>query len=106
MNTSVYSTDDDIITKSLIYKHLNPPYCIIRKFNGNSYLGRVISKVVLLRFNFHRIGIIIQYFYYDINNNIVKYKESYYSETQRKKDIIKNKKEEKRRRCLEKTRSI
>jgi hypothetical protein len=89
MTTSVYSTsntNDDIITKALIYKQLNLPLYRIHYFNSNSYMGSVLSKAVLIRFNVQGKGTISQYFVYDINNKIVKYRYSYYSEEQRIKD--------------------
>ena len=94
MTTSVYSTNntnDDIITKALIYKQLNPPLYRVHHFNSNSYMGSVLSKAVFLRFNVQGKGIITQYFVYDINNKIAKYRYSYYSEEQRKKDKMKKK---------------
>jgi len=94
MTTSTYSTNNtnyDIITKSLIFKNLNPPNYTIHRFNGNSYLGRVFSKAIILRFNVQGKGTIIQSFMYDINNKVVKYKYSYYSEEQRIKDKEKTK---------------
>lgn len=82
----------DIITNALIYKQLNPPQYRIHKFNSNSYLGTVLSKGVLLRFNVQGKGIINQYFIYNINNKIVKYRQFFYSEEQRQQNMKKNKK--------------
>jgi len=88
-------TNFDNITNVLLYKRLNPPEYRIHHFNGNSYLGTVLSKGVHIRFDVQGIGKISQYFIYDIQNKIVKYRYYYYSEEQRKKDLKKNKKRKK-----------
>lgn len=94
--TSVYSTninnnnlhiiDDDIITKVLIYKQLNPPQYRIYKFD-RGYLGTVLSKAVSLIFDVQGIGKLYQHFVYDIKNNIAKYRHHYQSEKDRKKNM-------------------
>ena len=83
MTTSVYSTNninDDIITKSLIYKQLNPPLYRIHKINSNSSIGSMFSKALLLKFNVQGKGVLSQYILYDINNKIAKDRFYYYSE--------------------------
>jgi len=94
MSTSVYSTNYNynFITKSLIYKQLNPPRYIIYKCNSSSYFGTVLSKAVFINFDVQGKGKIRECFLYDTKNIIVKYRHYYYSDEQRKKDMKQNRK--------------
>jgi hypothetical protein len=94
--TSFYenNTNYDNITKSLIFKQLNPPQFRFHKFTS-SYLGTVLSRGIHLTIDVHGLGTIRQYFIYNINNKICKYKDSFYSEKQRIKDRKKNIKKKK-----------
>ena len=85
----LHNINYDIITKVLIYKHLNPPNYRVYKFNKFSYMGSVLSRSVSLIFNVQGKGRIYQFFVYDINNKIVKYRHSYSSEKERKKNMRK-----------------
>ena len=89
--------DYDIISKVLIYKHLNPPQYRTYKFD-RGYLGTVISKAVSLIFDVQGIGKIHQHFVYDIRNNVIKYRHWYISEKKRKENAqqIRKKKKEKK----------
>ena len=95
MTIFVYSNhlriiDEDIITKALIYKQLNPPQYRTYHFN-RGYLGTVLSKSVNLIFDVQGIGKIHQFFVYDIHNNIVKHRQFYLSEKKREEDRKRNK---------------
>ena len=81
-NNDLRIIDDDIITKVLIYKQLNPPQYRIYKFD-RGYLGTVLSKAVSLIFDVQGMGKIHQHYVYDIKNTVVKYSHYYLSEKKR-----------------------